>query len=175
MPATGMVYDVECRDSKTGDAAFLAVSPPINDISSSTSVADMKDKDIIKSLFGLRGRFSFYGVPTDVKIKKSVVIENKDGGTGNSNNYKILDVNFSTLTQASIEVPRKSRIVATIPKGSNQIVMLVGSSSAPRWANNGSEKTITSTVESFRATPSPKSDLKLRRARSIQDLSLIHI
>ena len=170
MPATGMVYDVECRDSKTGDAAFLAVSPPINDISStsSSSVADMKDKDIIKSLFGLRGRFSFYGVPTDVKIKKSVVIENKDGGT-DSNNYKILDVNFSTLTQASIEVPRKSRIVATIPKGSNQIVMLVGSSSAPRWANNGSEKTITSTVESFRATPSPKSDLKLRRARSIQD------
>jgi hypothetical protein len=85
-----MVYDVECRDSKTGDAAFLAVSPPINDISSSSSsssVADMKDKDIIKSLFGLRGRFSFYGVPTDVKIKKSVVIENKDGGTDSSNNY----------------------------------------------------------------------------------------
>merc|ERR1740130_2526900 len=35
--ATGMVYDVECRDSKTGDAAFLAVSPPINDISSSST------------------------------------------------------------------------------------------------------------------------------------------
>ena len=85
--ATGMVYDVECRDSKTGDAAFLAVSPPIIDSSSVSTISDIKDKDIIASIFGLRGRFSFYGVPTDVKIKKSTIIDNNDDGS--SNNYKI--------------------------------------------------------------------------------------
>jgi len=161
--ATGMVYDVECRSSKTGDAAFLAVTPPIADAGSSNVLADMKDKDLIKSLFGLRGRFSFYGVPTDIKIKKSIMA---DG-------YKILDVNFSTLSQATqTEVPRKSKIVATLPKGSSQIVMLVASSCASRWANDGAEKTITSTVNSFRATAGPQTNLKLRpvtTTRSIFD------
>jgi len=162
--ATGMVYDVECRSSKTGDAAFLAVTPPIADAGSKTALADMKDKDLIKSLFGLRGRFSFYGVPTDIKIKKSVM---------SAEGYKILDVNFSTLSQATqTEVPRKSKIVATLPKGSTQIVMLVASSSASRWANDGAEKSITSTVNSFRATAGPPTNLKLRpvsNTRSIFD------
>jgi len=151
--ATGMVYDVECRSSKTGDAAFLAVTPPIADAGSSTALADMKDKDLIKSIFGTRGRFSFYGVPSDIKIKKSIM---------SAEGYKILDVNFSTLTQQSVEVPRKSKIVATLPKGSSQIVMLVASSSASRYTNEGAEKTITSTVNSFRATAGPKTDLPLR-------------
>lgn len=148
--ATGAVYDVECRDTKTGDGAFLAVTPSL----SGDSFADVKDQFLIKSLFGPRGRFSFYGQPTDVKVKKSTL--SADGS------YRVLDVNFSTLSQATqSEVPRKSRIVATLPKGSDQVVMLVGSSSATRWSK-GSEKTVGAAVDSFRATAAPQTNLKLR-------------
>mmetsp|Transcript_92133 Transcript_92133/g.187529 ORF Transcript_92133/g.187529 Transcript_92133/m.187529 type:complete len:306 (-) Transcript_92133:269-1186(-) len=148
--ATGAVYDVECRDTKTGDGAFLAVSPPIT----VGSLADVKDQFLIKSLFGPRGRFSFYGQPTDIKVKKSAL--------GDDGSYKVLDVSFSTLSQATqTEVPRRSRIVATLPKGSNQAVMLVGSASASRWSK-GSEKSVGEAVASFRATAAPQTSLKLR-------------
>lgn len=148
--ATGSVYDVECRDTKTGDGAFLAVSPPI----AGGSLADVKDQFLIKSLFGPRGRFSFYGQPTDIKVKKSTLGEN--------GSYKILDVSFSTLSQATqTEVPRRSKIVATLPKGSNQAIMLVGSASASRWSK-GADKAVGDAVDSFRATAAPESSFKLR-------------
>lgn len=151
--AVGSVYDVECRDSKTGDGAFLAVTPSL----SGASLADVKDQFIIKSLFGPRGRFSFYGQPTDIKVKKSTL-----SGDGS---YKVLDVSFSTLSQATqTEVPRRSRIVATVPKGSDQLVMLVGSSSATRWSK-GSDKTVGAAVDSFRATAAPESNFKLRAVK----------
>ena len=128
------------------------MSPPI----SGGSLADVKDQVLIKSLFGPRGRFSFYGQPTDVKVKKSTMGE--DGA------YKLLDVSFSTLSQATqTEVPRRSKIVAYLPKGSKQAVMLVGSSSASRWAK-GADKSIGDAVNSFRATAAPQTNLKLRAA-----------
>ena len=100
-----------------------------------------------------------------MKIKKSTLSE--DGA------YKILEVNFSTLSQATqTEVPRKSKIVATLPQGSKQVVMLVGSASATRWMQAGSDKTITATINSFRATTAPTTNRKLRPAsntRSIYD------
>lgn len=157
--ATGAVYDVECRDTKTGDGAFLAVSPPL--ASASGSLADVKDQFFIKSLFGPRGRFSFYGQPTDIKVKKSVVSDDAS--------YKILDVSFSTLSQATqTEVPRRSKIVVTLPKGSNQAVMLVGSASASRWSK-GADKTIADAVNSFRATAAPQTNLKLRAVSKERD------
>mmetsp|Transcript_1340 Transcript_1340/g.3088 ORF Transcript_1340/g.3088 Transcript_1340/m.3088 type:complete len:298 (-) Transcript_1340:59-952(-) len=158
--ATGAVYDVECRDTKTGDGAFLAVSPPIAD----GSLADVKDQFFIKSLFGPRGRFSFYGQPTDIKVKKSVI--------GDDASYKILDVSFSTLSQATqTEVPRRSKIVVTLPKGSKQAVMLVGSASASRWIK-GADKAIADSVGSFRATAAPETNLKLRAVSNDRDLEL---
>lgn len=155
--ATGAVYDVECRDSKTGDGAFLAVSPPI----AGGSLSDVKDQVLIKSLFGPRGRFSFYGQPTDIKVKKSTM--------GEDGSYKVLDVSFSTLSQATqTEVPRRSKIVAYLPKGSKQAVMLVGSSSASRWSK-GADKSIGDAVGSFRATAAPQTNLKLRAVSKDRD------
>lgn len=117
-------------------------------------MADVKDQFLIKSLFGPRGRFSFYGQPTDIKVKKSTLGEN--------GSYKILDVSFSTLSQATqTEVPRRSKIVATLPKGSNQAIMLVGSASASRWSK-GADKAVGDAVDSFRATAAPESNFKLR-------------
>lgn len=107
----------------------------------------------MENLLAPTGRFSFYGQPTDVKIKKSTT----------KGDYRIIDLSFSTLSQATqTELPRKAQLVATIPKGSSQAVMLIGSAPASRW-KSGADEDIYTTVESFRAVPAPKSSLKLRR------------
>ena len=106
----------------------------------------------MKSLFSSRGRFSFYGQPTDIKVKTSEV----------NGDYRIMDINFSTLSQSTqTEIPRKARVVATIPSGTSQAVMLVGSASALRW-KKGSDKSVSSTVASFKATRAPETSLKIR-------------
>jgi hypothetical protein len=150
--ATGGLFDVECRDSETGDAAFLAVSPSVG----GTSLADLKDSFFIKSLFSPTGRFSFYGQPTDVKVKTSSM----------NGDYRVFDVSFSTLSQSTqTEIPRKARVVATIPGGSSQAVMLVSSASALRW-KKGSDKKVQAAAESFKATPAPQTGLKVRAKES---------
>lgn len=150
--ATGSVYDVECRDASTGDGAFLAVSSDVK----GKSISELGNKFFIDQLFSSTGRFSFYGAPTDIKVKKN---------PASTDNYKILDIDFSILSQSTnTEVPRKARAIATIPDGSSQAVMLVGSASALRW-KKGSEKSITSTVESFRAVTAPTT-LKVRAKES---------
>ncbi len=146
--ATGTVFDVECRDSETGDSAFLAVSPSVD----GSSLADLKDSFFTKSLFSPTGRFSFYGQPTDIKVKTSSI----------NGDYRLLDVSFSTLSQSTqTEIPRKARIVATIPGGSSQAVMLVASASALRW-KKGADKKVISAVDSFKATPAPQAGLRVR-------------
>lgn len=147
--ATGSVFDVECRESDTGDSAFLSVTGNVD----GKSIDQIPDSFFVKQLVKPTGRFSFYGAPTDVKVKNSVTV----------NNYRIFDLSFSTLAQSTqMEIPRKARVVATIPEGSSQAVMLVASASAIRWKNKGSEQKIEQTIQSFRAAPAPKSNMKIR-------------
>ncbi|KAL3934981.1 MAG: hypothetical protein SGBAC_009410 [Bacillariaceae sp.] len=146
--ATGSLFDIECRDSSTGDGAFVAVSPNVG----GSSVDALKDSFFIKFLFSPTGRFSFYGQPTDIKVKSSEM----------RGDYRILDVSFATLSQSTqTEIPRKARVIATIPSGSKQAVMLVSSVSALRWKKGG-EQLVTSTIESFKATPAPLTSMKIR-------------
>eukprot|EP00980_Cylindrotheca_fusiformis_P004832 scaffold1034_cov127-Cylindrotheca_fusiformis.AAC.13 len=146
--ATGSLFDIECRDADTGDGAFVAVSASVD----GNGLSDLKDSFFVKSLFSPSGRFSFYGQPTDIKIKSSVL---KDG-------YRVLDVSFSTLSQSTqTEIPRKARVVATIPSGSSQAVMLVSSASALRW-KKGAEKQVVATIESFKAISAPQTSMKIR-------------
>ena len=71
-------------------------------------------------------------------------------------------MSFSTLSQSTqTEIPRFARIVATIPEGTQQAVLLVGSASASRW-KKGAEQTIAAVAESFRAVPAPTSTLRMR-------------
>ena len=145
--AKGSVFDVECRDSSTGDGAFLQVSTNVD-----KPIADIKDSFFLDNLLAATGRFSFYGPPTDVKILKSTT----DG------NYRVIDLSFSTISQATqSEIPRKARLVATIPEGSLQAVMLIASASAIRW-KKGSDKSVASTIDSFRAIPAPQGSLRVR-------------
>ena len=146
---------MECRDSNTGDGAFLAVTSKLGN--GKSSISDLKDSFFIDSLFSPLGRFSFYGQPTDVKVQKSSRTVTKDG-----HEYRIIDVSFATLSQSTqTEIPRKAQIVATVPDGASQAVMLVGSSSALRW-KKGAEQAVASTIDSFRAIPAPETSMKLR-------------
>lgn len=153
--ATGSVFDVECRDPRSGDGAFVAVTGKLPS-STSSSIAELPDSFLTNNLFAQQGRFSFYGAPTDVKILSSSVMKD-------NRNYKQIDVSFATLSQSTqTEIPRKARIVATIPPGTQQAIMLVGSASASRWKKSLDK--INQAVGSFRAIPAPKSSLKVRAA-----------
>ena len=145
--AKGGLFDVECREASTGDGAFLTVAP-----SKGKQVADLGKAFFNDSLFSNSGRFSFYGAPTDVRVKKSVI----DGA------YSLTEISFSNLSQSTnAEIPRTALVAATIPEGTDDVVMLVGSATSNRW-KRGAEKSVRSTVESFKATLAPTGGMKVR-------------
>ncbi len=144
---------VECRDSKTGDGAFLALSPTIP--SKTSSLKDISPSFLLETVFSPTGRFSFYGEPTNVKVKKNTSSNDDD-------TIRILEITFSTLSQSTqTEIPRNAIVAVTIPKGTQQAVMLVASSNASRW-KKGSETTLRNVVSTFRAVPAPPTNLKVR-------------
>ena len=146
---TGSVFDVECRDGKTGDGAFLAVTESTN----GKSVQELPSSFFLDRLFDPTGRFSFYGSPTDVKVKKSQLT---------SDGFRMLELSFSNLSQSTnAEIPRRAIVVATIPKGTENAVMLVASSNANRW-KKGAEDRALEIINSFNAIPAPKSSMKVR-------------
>ena len=148
---TGAVFDVECRDGKTGDGVFLAVT----ETTGGKSLEELPTSFFLNRLFDPTGRFSFYGPPTDVKVKRSKMM---DGG-----DRRMLELTFSNLSQSTnAEIPRNAVVVTSIPKGTNNAVMLVASSNSSRWKKGGAEARAMEIVDSFRAVPAPKTNLKLR-------------
>lgn len=147
--AKGTVFDVETRDAKTGDSAFLSVTEKTG----GRGIQDIPSLFFLEQLFAPTGRFSFYGSPTDLKIKKSML----DG------NRRIIEFSFSQLSQSTnAEIPRQAIMVASKPDNTDQAVVLVASSTATRW-KKGTEKDIREIISSFNASPSPKSALKVRK------------
>jgi hypothetical protein len=147
---TGPVFDVECRDSKSGDGAFLAVSKTVP---MGKSLSDLPNDFLLERLFDPTGRFSFYGPPTDIRVKSNAMVER---------NRRLLEITFSNLSQSTnAEIPRRALLVATLPEGTDNVVILVASANANRW-NKGSEQVVRTTGDSFRAIAAPKSNLKLR-------------
>jgi len=155
--AKGSYYDVECRDAKTGDGVFLQVTTNVG----GKSISELSDSFFLDNLLASTGRFSLYGSPTDVRVQKS---ETKDG-------RRIIDFRFSTLLQSTqSEIPRKAQLVATLPPGSSQAVMMVGSATASRW-KKGVNQEIIHTMDSFQAIPAPQTSMKLRRKDRGQSIS----
>lgn len=149
--ATGTVFDVECRDPRTGDDVFLQVSSSVR----GQSTSELSDAFLIASLVSPTGRFSSYGTPTDVRVRKSMYRDDLKS--------RVLDVSFSTLSQSTqTEIPRQARVVATIPDGTDQAVLLVASASAVRWSKKGLDKEISAVADSFRAVPAPQTSLRIR-------------
>jgi len=153
--AKGSVFDVECRDSKTGDGAFLSVTEK-----TSKPLDDLPTSFFLDNLFAPTGRFSFYGAPTDLKIKSSEMVGNK----------RVVKFSFANLSQSTnAEIPRSAVMVASKPENAEQAVMLVSSATSTRW-RKGSEKLAMDTIESFNASPSPKTSLKVRRKEKDSDI-----
>lgn len=154
--AKGGLFDVECRDASTGDGAFLTVAGPAK----RQAVTDLPKNFFIENLFRPTGRFSFYGVPTDIKVKQSY----SEGA------YRYLEISFSNLSQSTnAEIPRNAIVAATIPEGTDDVVMLVGSATANRW-RKGSDESVRKAVSSFRATLAPKTSLKIRAKESRSEI-----
>lgn len=151
--AKGGVFDVECRDASTGDGAFLAVAP-----AKGKGLSDLPNAFFTNSLFSSTGRFSFYGAPTDIKVKKSEM----------NGSYRYLEIVFSNLSQSTnAEIPRTALVAATIPQGTDDVIMLVGSATTNRWKRGGAEQTVRATVESFKCTLAPTSGIKVRARGSV--------
>ena len=124
-------------------------------------VSDLPRSFFTDSLFSSTGRFSFYGSPTDVRVRRS----DTDGP------YRYLEVSFSNLSQSTnAEIPRTALVAATIPEGSDSVVMLVGSATTNRW-KRGSEGAVRDAVGSFRATLAPASWMKARAKGRADSLS----
>jgi hypothetical protein len=152
--AQGKVFDVECRD-KNGDNAFLSVTEKID----AKRIEDVPSSFYLDQLFAPTGRFSFYGSPTNLKVKKSQIVDNK----------RIIEFSFSQLSQSTnAEIPRQAIMVAAKPDNSDQVVMLVGSAMSTRW-KRGSDMAVGDIIASFNASPSPKSALKVRRKQKVED------
>lgn len=151
--ATGPLFDVECRDAKTGDGVFLSVSSR----ALPGTLASVPKEFFLEELFRSTGRFSFYGAPTDVKVKKDDLV-----GGGNNGDYRYLELSFSNLSQSTnAEIPRRAIVAVTVPKGSEEAVMLVASATAARY-KKGVEEDVRKTAMSFQAVPAPQSGLKVR-------------
>jgi hypothetical protein len=154
--AKGGLFDVECREASSGDGAFLTVAKA----KGSSSVVDLPKTFFTDALFSSTGRFSFYGAPTDIKVKKSDAV----------GPYRYLEIVFSNLSQSTnAEIPRTALVAATIPEGTSDVVMLVGSSTTNRY-KKGSEKSIRSTVDSFRVYLAPTSGLKVRAKQTSEKM-----
>ena len=146
----GGVFDVECRNGKTGDGAFLAVTK----LAQGKSLEELPSSFFLDCLFDTTGRFSFYGPPMDVKVKKSQLIDNI---------RRVIELTFSNLSQSTnAEIPRNAVLVATIPKGTDNATMLVASSNSSRWRKGGAGGRARDIVDPFRAVPAPKTGMKVR-------------
>ena len=85
---------------------------------------------------------------------------------------RVIELGFSILSQSTgAEIPRLAIVVATIPDGTDEAVMLATSSTATRW-RKGIEKDVRKTAESFSATASPKTGMKVR-AKDRDDFGLL--
>ncbi len=148
--AKGTVFDVECRDSKTGDGAFLSVTTRTE----TNDITKISESFFLDQLFAPTGRFSFYGSPTNIKLKKSEIVDN--------GKKRVIEFSFSNLSQSTnAEIPRTAMMVATIPGDLNQAVMLVGSATTSRWSK-GAEKSVRNTIDSFNASLSPRTSMSVR-------------
>lgn len=146
--AKGALFDVETRDAATGDSAFLTVAS-----AKGKTLDGLQNAFFTENLFSKTGRFSFYGQPTDIRVKKSKI----------DDNYRYLEIAFSNLSQSTnAEIPRVALVSASIPEGTDAVVMLVSSATASRFKNRGADKVVTQTVQSFKVARAPESGLKIR-------------
>lgn len=143
--STGGYYDVEAS-TREGETAFLQVAS----LPKGTSIATAPASFISSALFSVDGRYGAYGAPTDIKIKEVA-------GDGNGRSF---DLSFTALTPSMNEVPRRGLVRALQASGSNDVLLLMCSSSAARWKKSSAEAEARSSAASFRIAATRPTTLK---------------
>ena len=143
----GMYYDVEAR-SKQGDSLFLQVAA----LPTGKSLQTALDSFFTNQIFSTEGRFGAYGAPTDVRVLKASRTEK----------IRTLEVEFRALAPGGTESPRRALVAAVQPSGSEDVIMLVGGSTAARWKSV--EPTMRGAVESLEITRTRPTKLSRKRS-----------
>ena len=151
--ARGFYYDVEARNSKLGDSAFVQVAalPPGGD---ADALATVPAAFFTKALFRPDGRFGAFGAPTDVRVLSDRF----------SDGRRTLELSFAALSPGNTEVPRRALVAAVAPPESGDVVMLVVGATAGRWRSSGADAAAAATSASFRVKN--VRSMKLRRERA---------
>ncbi|KAJ1617197.1 hypothetical protein T492DRAFT_582295, partial [Pavlovales sp. CCMP2436] len=132
--ATGMYYDVEVRN-REGDGAFIEVER----VPTGQTIASLPSAWFLQTVFSAQGRFGAYGTPSSMKVLSSTMEGTK----------RFLNVRFSALTPGGSEQERCAIIVALVPPGSEDAIMLVAGSTALRWKKADAEMNSRAIVDSF--------------------------
>ena len=113
--ARGFYYDVEARNSKLGDSAFVQVAslPAGGGADDADALAAVPASFFTRALFRPDGRFGAFGAPTDVRVL-SDQFSSADG-------RRTLELSFAALSPGN-EVPVA---VLQVPPESGDVVMLV--------------------------------------------------
>ena len=156
--ARGFYYDVEARNSKLGDSAFVQVAslPAGGGADDADALAAVPASFFTRALFRPDGRFGAFGAPTDVRVV-SDQFSSADG-------RRTLELSFAALSPGGNEVPRRALVAAVAPPASGDAVMLVVGATAGRWRSSGADAAAAATSASFRVKNVRST--KLRRERS---------
>jgi hypothetical protein len=143
--ARGNYYDMEARNAD-GDAAFVHVAT----LPAGETLETVPSSFFTGTALGTTGRFGSYSAPLIDRAASGLTLGSVPaklpcGAT------RFVDVSFSALTQAGVEVPRRGTIAAVQPRGSRDLVMLVSTVGAARWKKGGADD-VRLAAESLRVT-----------------------
>jgi len=126
--------EVEVRN-REGDGAFIEVER----VPTGQTIASLPSAWFLQTVFSAQGRFGAYGTPSSMKVLSSTMEGTK----------RFLNVRFSALTPGGSEQERCAIIVALVPPGSEDAIMLVAGSTALRWKKADAEMNSRAIVDSF--------------------------
>lgn len=138
---------VESRDLQNPEGSFLQIGVLPKGVKSDSS--DLPKTFFLDTVFGSKGKFGAYGVPTDTKVKKVADASMGDG-------MGLYIASFTALTPGGRESDRQVYISTKICNGG--VFMLVTGTTANRFKKL--EPTLRRIAESFSVVAAPKSSLR---------------
>lgn len=150
-PLSRSAAGIEARDIAGGfESAYVQVVEAPRGVAAAD---DLRPGLLSEAVFGPAGKFGMYGVPTDIKIKKTPP---RSGDAGAA----VYQASFTALTPAMRESDRRAYISAAV--AGDGLFLLVTTTTAARFGKL--EGTLRAVADSFAAIPAPKSSLNPRKS-----------
>jgi hypothetical protein len=141
---------LEARDLQTSESAFVQVVDGVGALPASNAAAK---ELLLKTVFSSQGKFSAYGSPMDVKVRK---IETGGGVNDDDNDTAVVtppalySVSFTTFTPGLRESERQAAIGCRLV--GNSLVMLVAGTTAQRFKSQQElMERVASSLQAFEA------------------------